>query len=111
PRALDFILSLHRPHPTPPPFPYTPLFRSLPAQVAVALRVVAEGAAFPRPALLHLLPGQPGPPPHVGLDQPGLHLHRHAELPADRSEEHTSELQSRRDLVCRLLLEKKKYRQ
>src|SRR5690349_7597950 len=28
----------------------------------------------------------------------------------ERSEEHTSELQSRRDLVCRLLLEKKKYR-
>src|SRR5690349_23781337 len=27
---------------------------------------------------------------------------------ASRSEEHTSELQSRRDLVCRLLLEKKK---
>src|SRR5438874_10288976 len=27
---------------------------------------------------------------------------------AERSEEHTSELQSRRDLVCRLLLEKKK---
>src|SRR6266496_3012434 len=30
------------------------------------------------------------------------------EQPAGRSEEHTSELQSRRDLVCRLLLEKKK---
>src|SRR6266496_6586107 len=30
------------------------------------------------------------------------------ELRGDRSEEHTSELQSRRDLVCRLLLEKKK---
>src|SRR5690349_9273509 len=29
-------------------------------------------------------------------------------LHVDRSEEHTSELQSRRDLVCRLLLEKKK---
>src|SRR5438034_3702995 len=28
----------------------------------------------------------------------------------DRSEEHTSELQSHSDLVCRLLLEKKKYR-
>src|SRR5690349_23955129 len=28
--------------------------------------------------------------------------------PGERSEEHTSELQSRRDLVCRLLLEKKK---
>src|SRR5690349_11158026 len=31
-------------------------------------------------------------------------------LVAERSEEHTSELQSRRDLVCRLLLEKKKAR-
>src|SRR5204862_1803445 len=31
-----------------------------------------------------------------------------AHAPRDRSEEHTSELQSRRDLVCRLLLEKKK---
>src|SRR5690349_22900723 len=33
---------------------------------------------------------------------------RQAALEARRSEEHTSELQSRRDLVCRLLLEKKK---
>src|SRR6266496_6038704 len=33
---------------------------------------------------------------------------RHAWPQAHRSEEHTSELQSRRDLVCRLLLEKKK---
>src|SRR5204862_7890387 len=33
---------------------------------------------------------------------------RHRRWPADRSEEHTSELQSRRDLVCRLLLEKKR---
>src|SRR5215471_3884689 len=32
----------------------------------------------------------------------------HRLLPTARSEEHTSELQSRRDLVCRLLLEKKK---
>src|SRR5699024_1314737 len=32
-----------------------------------------------------------------------------AGLPEARSEEHTSELQSRFDLVCRLLLEKKKY--
>src|SRR5215469_17825379 len=30
------------------------------------------------------------------------------QYPCSRSEEHTSELQSRRDLVCRLLLEKKK---
>src|SRR2546427_9506367 len=32
----------------------------------------------------------------------------HADLPAGRSEEHTSELQSQSNLVCRLLLEKKK---
>src|SRR5438034_6681859 len=37
-----------------------------------------------------------------------LHQHRPARLRADRSEEHTSELQSHSDLVCRLLLEKKK---
>src|SRR6266496_6066719 len=38
-------------------------------------------------------------------DEPG---HRPVLVDDDRSEEHTSELQSRRDLVCRLLLEKKK---
>src|SRR6266513_3817198 len=37
--------------------------------------------------------------------QPGGETHRHR---IARSEEHTSELQSRFDLVCRLLLEKKK---
>src|SRR5438874_9947114 len=40
---------------------------------------------------------QPQPPLYIGNSKP-------------RSEEHTSELQSRRDLVCRLLLEKKKQR-
>src|SRR2546428_4816102 len=34
-----------------------------------------------------------------------------SQIPAARSEEHTSELQSRSDLVCRLLLEKKNYPQ
>src|SRR5690349_22103137 len=33
--------------------------------------------------------------------------HHHWNFPSGKSEEHTSELQSRRDLVCRLLLEKK----
>src|SRR5215469_17697962 len=47
-------------------------------------------------------PGRTGD--FCGLPDPGADpAHR-----ADRSEEHTSELQSRRDLVCRLLLEKKK---
>src|SRR5690606_40949418 len=38
----------------------------------------------------------------------GSLLHLTTNLSADRSEEHTSELQSRENLVCRLLLEKKK---
>src|SRR5699024_12455635 len=59
---------------------------------------------YPR-SLHDALPIWPGPPP-------GLRAGR-ARGPAvrgraDRSEEHTSELQSRFDLVCRLLLEKKK---
>src|SRR5438874_799596 len=37
----------------------------------------------------------------------GLRAEARQKLAALRSEEHTSELQSRRDLVCRLLLEKK----
>src|SRR5438105_11078688 len=41
---------------------------------------------------------------HSGINFPGLALDQNAL----RSEEHTSELQSRVDLVCRLLLEKKK---
>src|SRR6266496_5324014 len=41
--------------------------------------------------------------PHGQVEQPG-----HQDRAPGRSEEHTSELQSRRDLVCRLLLEKKK---
>src|SRR2546422_6305070 len=64
-------------------FPYTTLFRSRAAR-AERVPVVALGAADAEP---------------VGV------------LPEDvRSEEHTSELQSRLHLVCRLLLEKKKNR-
>src|SRR5260221_10092079 len=87
-------------------FPYTTLFRS---------RVDAGERARPRPERLH--------------DRTALHhreeavllaVHRALEGPAPpllellplgpgtRSEEHTSELQSHSDLVCRLLLEKKK---
>src|SRR2546422_4152965 len=60
--------------------------------------------ALHRVALRQLRFGAPGEPlPLVPL------LHRFREAPGgDRSEEHTSELQSRLHLVCRLLLEKKK---
>src|SRR3712207_8333214 len=71
-------------------FPYTTLFRSIiPVVEAGPCRIVAVAEEVPnaRPA-----------PLCAGAD-PG---------PGDRSEEHTSELQSRQYLVCRLLLEKKK---
>src|SRR5690606_40200403 len=48
----------------------------------------------------------------IGIEQAALHLvfldQREHFLDLGRSEEHTSELQSRENLVCRLLLEKKK---
>src|SRR2546428_6984857 len=73
-------------------FPYTTLFRSLRAH-----------RTYHR-----------GKPADVGLVERRVYLVQDAEraglvdAPLDeRSEEHTSELQSRSDLVCRLLLEKK----
>src|SRR2546430_12613281 len=42
------------------------------------------------------------------LEQPAMHQLARATLTRGRSEEHTSELQSQSNLVCRLLLEKKK---
>src|SRR5437667_9993896 len=48
--------------------------------------------------------------PAEHLDRDQLHARRDAEA-GTRSEEHTSELQSHHDLVCRLLLEKKKKQQ
>src|SRR5256885_4873755 len=68
-------------------FPYTTLFRSL--------------------SLLDMVADDPSPSPHTSWLRKSL-------LPASnpstslRSEEHTSELQSPCNLVCRLLLEKKK---
>src|SRR3712207_8506841 len=73
-----FFLMIRRP-PRSTLFPYTTLFRSC-----------ASVTFDPRGRLITIC---------VGLDRPVLAL---------RSEEHTSELQSRQYLVCRLLLEKKK---
>src|SRR5206468_11579124 len=60
-------------------------------------------------------PGRPVPPLAQGRVQPFRQFRRALQRrrggmagPGLRSEEHTSELQSRSDLVCRLLLEKKK---
>src|SRR2546421_8935690 len=65
-------------------FPYTTLFRSR----------TARELHFHEPPLVRLARPHDRGPGH--------------ELTGKRSEEHTSELQSRSDLVCRLLLEKKK---
>src|SRR3712207_9494176 len=51
---------------------------------------------------------QPGQPPPVHDHAQGQLRDRHQGPGTVRSEEHTSELQSRQYLVCRLLLEKKK---
>src|SRR5690606_42029713 len=62
----------------------------------------------PESAALRRRRSEPHPPsPHA---RPAAHpQHRTtARTPPERSEEHTSELQSRENLVCRLLLEKKK---
>src|SRR3712207_6901149 len=85
-------------------FPYTTLFRSRP--VALQPRGLGEDPAgalevddAPE-ALLHDVPVL-AEDRVVVVPAPGLDL-------GARSEEHTSELQSRQYLVCRLLLEKKK---
>src|SRR5690606_41642962 len=102
-------LLLQRP-PSPPPFPYTTLFRSRrgccrscagPQRAAQDLADVGLGqfvAEFDD--LGALVAGQVvvAVAGHVFLAQRRV---------AARSEEHTSELQSRENLVCRLLLEKK----
>src|SRR2546430_4336766 len=87
-------------------FPYTTLFRSQaeadlapedPGLLAHVDEVPAVVAIQPRAAeRVTLVPGVAQP---EARDRPGR--------VADRSEEHTSELQSQSNLVCRLLLEKK----
>src|SRR2546422_6459148 len=73
-------------------FPYTTLFRSQRA-LDHALRRLQRGGA-------EVADARTGPGAGAGRDR--------AEPEQERSEEHTSELQSRLHLVCRLLLEKKK---
>src|SRR5690606_39530682 len=103
-------LRLRRP-PCPPLFPYTTLFRSgqhghEPDQGCDQLRAVAAADPGPRHDGRLLVPPagpwRPRPAGAVGRERPAPRPCR------PRSEEHTSELQSRENLVCRLLLEKKK---
>src|SRR2546426_7709259 len=79
-------------------FPYTTLFRSrMKARRARVLRALATSGATARAGSL----------PAAG-EQRARPMMEAGEDPRRRSEEHTSELQSPCNLVCRLLLEKKK---
>src|SRR5687768_17801913 len=91
-------------HPLPPRstlFPYTTLFRS----VAAITRLDSPGA----PGCTIATPGCGEAVWHAAATPPvSRTMERRVGLVTSRSEEHTSELQSRLHLVCRLLLEKKK---
>src|SRR5690606_41894102 len=101
---------LLRPPPRSPLFPYTTLFRSEPSRLLFFLACLVSS----QHAVLHGIEQlfQVFHPDEIS----GLVVHeKHGGFLLGfqvivRSEEHTSELQSRENLVCRLLLEKKKTR-
>src|SRR5690606_41921021 len=107
-RVLRFslLLAMLRRPPSSTLFPYTTLFRSP--------RTQAHASALGRCAV-----GWTGEDGSAGQGAHGGHAADHAGRAVSglgasaggRSEEHTSELQSRENLVCRLLLEKKNKRQ
>src|SRR5262249_60888702 len=106
--SLCFFLLLRRP-PRPPFFPYTTLFRS--EQPPGEPEHEVQVAVVEKPQCLRLARADALEPGAIGRPRPGLGRGRGWR---GRSEEHTSELQSLTNLVCRLLLEKKKmqeYRQ
>src|SRR5206468_12827107 len=104
--ALYFFLLLLRRPPTSTLFPYTTLFRS---------RQLLDGMLYRERACCpwrKLPPGFPAPELLQACFEKwrrnGIWEVVGQVIEELRSEEHTSELQSRSDLVCRLLLEKKK---
>src|SRR3712207_7530564 len=92
---MFFLLMIRRPRRS-TPFPCTTLFRSRPG--TVRNRLIGDPPR--RPSRWSTRSGSRGTGGR--RDREGV------QRPAGRSEEHTSELQSRQYLVCRLLLEKKK---
>src|SRR3712207_7697834 len=90
-------------------FPYTTLFRSV-AAFSPGVALLGVGVAY-LGALVPLLAMRPVPRPAPDGAAPSARrqfVEGLSYLRRTRSEEHTSELQSRQYLVCRLLLEKKK---
>src|SRR2546430_12531295 len=83
-------------------FPYTTLFRSalLKAGLRDRVEIWADGGIKSGTDVVKLL--------MLGANRVGFGTMAMASVGCTRSEEHTSELQSQSNLVCRLLLEKKK---
>src|SRR5699024_12836851 len=88
----SLLLPHLRRHPSSTLFPYTTLFRSAALDDANLGRLLGVFEQLRASSQLIVI----------------THQKRTMEIAMSRSEEHTSELQSRFDLVCRLLLEKKK---
>src|SRR5205807_3393427 len=97
--SRTFFFFTTRPPPRSTLFPYTTLFRSPLGDDQQRLSLRGEGLS----GVLGPWPSHPGIELVLVLQQPVRLPHRDG-----RSEEHTSELQSPCNLVCRLLLEKKK---
>src|SRR3712207_8296016 len=90
--SIIFFLMIRRP-PRSTLFPYTTLFRSTDLDSALLLLPSVGFIAYDDERIIRTMNAI-----RAELDEDGLLV---------RSEEHTSELQSRQYLVCRLLLEKK----
>src|SRR5690606_41376370 len=106
----SFLLLIRRP-PSSTLFPYTTLFRSwtwsrIMNELTQGDRAKTDRVAAP----FHML-GRVGDPEEVAQGVLFLCSSQASFITGARSEEHTSELQSREKLVCRLLLEKKKQQQ
>src|SRR5205814_3581331 len=107
PPTVFFSLPL-RPPPTYTLFPYTTLFRSRSFDEHCARGIEADEARI-HELVERSLMLVTALSPHIGYDRAAeiaKQAHRDGTT-LRRSEEHTSELQSLRHLVCRLLLEKK----
>src|SRR5690606_41664479 len=106
--SLIFIVP-HRRTPRSSPFPYTTLFRSGPAPMLLGFFL---NAAIDQNCEKYIV--EHGLENEIGNKIKSIFKKKGAKIPEyqgklpQRSEEHTSELQSRENLVCRLLLEKKK---
>src|SRR5690606_41311271 len=106
-RVLLFLPVARRP-PRSPLFPYTTLFRSDAQQLANAIQYLERMTRLNKSLLLLSKIENRQFASGEMLDF-NARLRRQADDFSElRSEEHTSELQSRENLVCRLLLEKKK---